>query len=68
MFTICSLQENYRGNRSHCKTCVYVGSCRSMFTFGRVVHEEALKQLVLDGSLLSRVIGQDVFMAHIVQT
>lgn len=42
--------------------------CRRVFTFGRVVHEEALKQLVLDGSLLCRVIGQDVFMAHIVQT
>lgn len=39
-----------------------------MFTFGRVVHEEALKQLVLDGSLLSGVVGQDVFMAHVVQT
>lgn len=39
-----------------------------MFTFSRVVHEEALKQLVLDGCLLCRVIGQDVFMAHIIQT
>lgn len=39
-----------------------------MFTFGRVVQEEALEQLVLDGGLLCRVIGQDVFMAHIVQT
>lgn len=47
---------------------MYVGSGRSMFTFGRVVREEALKQLVLDGSLLGGVIGQDVFMAHIVQT
>lgn len=39
-----------------------------MFTFGRVVHEEALKELVLDGGLLCRVIGQDVFVAYVVQT
>lgn len=37
-----------------------------VFTFGRVEHEEALKQLMLDGNLLCGVVGQDVFMAHIV--
>jgi hypothetical protein len=37
-------------------------------TFVRVEHEEALKQLVLDGDLLCGVVGQDVFMTHIVQT
>lgn len=37
-------------------------------TFGGVVHEEALKQLVLDGDLFCWVVGQDVFMAHVVQT
>lgn len=56
------------------KVCVknsdesWTGDSRGMFTFSRVVHEEALKQLVLDGCLLCRVIGQDVFMAHIIQT
>lgn len=44
------------------------GDSRGIFTFCRVVHEEALKELVLDGSLLCRVIGQDVFVAHIIQT
>lgn len=39
-----------------------------VFTFSRVVQEEALEQLVLDGKLLCRVIWQDVFMAHVIQT
>lgn len=38
------------------------------FTFSRVVQEEALEQLVLNGKLLCRVIWQDVFMAHVIQT
>lgn len=44
------------------------GDCRRVFTFGGVVHEEALEKLMLDGNLLCGVVGQDVFMAHIVQT
>lgn len=39
-----------------------------VFTFSRVVEEEALKQLVLNRKLLCRVIRQDVFMAHVIQT
>lgn len=39
-----------------------------MFTFSGVVQEEALKELVLNGNLLRRVVGQDVFMAHVIQT
>lgn len=40
----------------------------TVFTFCWVVHEEALKQFMLNWDLLRRVIGKDVFMAHIVQT
>lgn len=39
-----------------------------MFTFSRIVEEEALEQLVLNRNLLCRVIWQDVFMAHVIQT
>lgn len=39
-----------------------------MFTFSGVVEEEALEQLVLNRNLLCRVIRQDVFMAHVIQT
>lgn len=49
------------------KVCVCVCGGGAL-TFGRVVHEEALKQLVLDGDLLCRVVGQDVLVAHVVQT
>lgn len=37
------------------------------FTFRGVVREEALKELVLDGKLLRRVVWQDVFVAHVIQ-
>lgn len=37
-------------------------------TFSRVVQEEALKELVLDGDLLRGVVRQDVLVAHVIQT
>lgn len=39
-----------------------------VITFGRVVHEETLKELMLNGNLLCGVVGQDVFVTNIVQT
>jgi len=41
---------------------------RGLVTSGGVKHEEAFKQLMLDGDLLSGVVRQDVFMTHIIQT
>lgn len=35
-------------------------------TFCLVVHEEPLKELVLDWHLISGAVGKDVFMAYIV--
>lgn len=36
------------------------------FTFCLVIHEEPLKELMLDGHLISGAVGKDVFMAYIV--
>lgn len=39
-----------------------------LHTFRGIIHEESLKQLVLDGDLISWVVGKNIFMANIIQT
>lgn len=39
---------------------------KAEITFCLVVHEKPLKELMLDGHLISGTVGEDIFMAYVV--
>lgn len=61
---------HFGGKKIHFRHIIlYTGRLNmKLFTFRGIVHEESLKQLMLNGDLISGVIRKNIFMTNIIKT